>query len=180
MVSPILFSLSSLLFPLFCKRKVNTNQGDKNQMNQDDIKPNILVIHGPNLNMLGKREPEIYGKTTLDEINSDLENLGKKLGIFIETFQSNHEGAIIEKIQEAAATQKGIIINPAAYTHTSIAIRDALIALDIPIIEIHISNIYKREPFRHKSLISDIVTAQISGLGIKGYSIALKALAKII
>jgi len=140
----------------------------------------VLVIHGPNLNMLGKREPEIYGKTTLDEINSDLGNLGKKLGIFVETFQSNHEGAIVEKIQEAAATQKGIIINPAAYTHTSIAIRDALLALDIPIIEIHISNIYKREPFRHKSLISDVVTAQITGLGIKGYSMALKALAEMI
>jgi 3-dehydroquinate dehydratase-2 len=140
----------------------------------------VLVIHGPNLNMLGKREPEIYGKTTLDEINSELENLGKTLGIFVEAFQSNHEGAIVEKIQEAAATQKGIIINPAAYTHTSIAIRDALIALDIPIIEIHISNIYKREPFRHKSLISDVVTAQITGLGIKGYKIALKALAEMI
>jgi 3-dehydroquinate dehydratase-2 len=140
--------------------------------------PSILVIHGPNLNMLGKREPEIYGKTTLDEINSDLKDLGKKLGISVEAFQSNHEGAIVEKIQEAAATQKGIIINPAAYTHTSIAIRDALLALDI--IEIHISNIYKREPFRHKSLISDVVTAQIAGLGIKGYSLALNALAEMI
>jgi len=141
---------------------------------------NVLVIHGPNLNMLGKREPEIYGKITLDEINSDLKNLGKKLGISVEAFQSNHEGAIVEKIQEAATTQKGIIINPAAYTHTSIAIRDALLALDIPIIEIHISNIYKREPFRHKSLISDVVMAQIAGLGVKGYNIALKALAELI
>jgi len=149
-------------------------------MNQENNKLKVLVIHGPNLNMLGKREPEIYGKTTLADINSDLENLGTTLGIFVETFQSNHEGEIVEKIQEATATQKGIIINPAAYTHTSIAIRDALLALDIPIIEIHISNIYKREPFRHKSLISDVVTAQISGLGIKGYSIALKALAEMI
>ena len=145
---------------------------------KDNLK--VLVIHGPNLNMLGKREPEIYGKATLDEINSELEELGATLGIFVETFQSNHEGAIVEKIQEAAATQKGIIINPAAYTHTSIAIRDALLALDIPIIEIHISNIYKREPFRHKSLISDVVTAQITGLGIKGYNMALKALAEMI
>jgi len=141
---------------------------------------NVLIIHGPNLNMLGKREPEIYGKITLDEINSDLKNLGKKLGISVGVFQSNHEGAIVEKIQEAATTQKGIIINPAAYTHTSIAIRDALLALDIPIIEIHISNIYKREPFRHKSLISDVVMAQIAGLGVKGYNIALKALAELI
>jgi 3-dehydroquinate dehydratase II len=149
-------------------------------MNQEKNKPKVLVIHGPNLNMLGKREPEIYGKTTLEEINSDLKKIGEKLGVFVETFQSNHEGAIIERIQEAAATQKGIIINPAAYTHTSIAIRDALLALDIPIIEIHISNIYKREPFRHKSLISDIATAQITGLGIKGYVIALNALAEMI
>jgi 3-dehydroquinate dehydratase-2 len=161
-------------------REDNTNQGVNNKMNQEKSKPNILVIHGPNLNMLGKREPEIYGKITLDEINSDLKKLGKKLGISVETFQSNHEGAIVDKIQEAAATQKGIVINPAAYTHTSIAIRDALLALDIPIIEIHISNIYKREPFRHKSLMSDIVTAQIAGLGIKGYSIALKALSEMI
>jgi 3-dehydroquinate dehydratase-2 len=149
-------------------------------MNQEKIKPKILVIHGPNLNMLGTREPETYGKTTLDEINSDLKTFGEKLGIIVETFQSNHEGAIVEKIQEAAATQHGIIINPAAYTHTSIAIRDALLVLDIPIIEIHISNIYKREPFRHKSLISDVATAQIAGLGIKGYIIAMKALVEMI
>jgi len=149
-------------------------------MNQEKLKPNILVIHGPNLNMLGKREPEIYGKTTLDEINFELEKLGTTLGLSVETFQSNHEGAIVDKIQEAAGTQKGIIINPAAFTHTSIAIRDALLGLDIPIIEIHISNIYKREPFRHKSMISDVATAQITGLGKKGYSIALKALAEMI
>jgi 3-dehydroquinate dehydratase-2 len=149
-------------------------------MNQDNIKPNILVIHGPNLNMLGKREPDIYGETTLDEINSQLEALGRSLGLIVETFQSNHEGAIVDKIQDAAATQHGMIINPAAFTHTSIAIRDALLALDVPIIEIHISNIYKREPFRHKSLISDVVDAQIAGLGIKGYSIALRAMAEMI
>ncbi len=155
------------------------NQGVNNLMNQEKCKVKVLVIHGPNLNMLGKREPEIYGNTTLDEINAELEHLGKTLGIFVETFQSNHEGAIVDKIQEAD-NQKGIIINPAAFTHTSIAIRDALLALDIPIIEIHISNIYRREPFRHKSLISDVADAQITGLGIKGYSIALKALAEMI
>jgi 3-dehydroquinate dehydratase II len=149
-------------------------------MNQEINKPNILVIHGPNLNMLGRREPEVYGNTTLDEINSQLERLGTALGISVDTFQSNHEGAIIDKIQEAATTQQGIIINPAAFTHTSIAIRDALLALDVPIIEIHISNIYKREPFRHKSLISDVADAQITGLGIEGYSIALKALAEML
>ena len=149
-------------------------------MAQHKKNSNVLIIHGPNLNMLGKREPEIYGKTTLEEINTSLETLGKKLGLVVETFQSNHEGAIVDRVQEAAGTQKGLIINPAAYTHTSIAIRDALILLDIPVIEIHISNIYKREPFRHKSVISDVVTAQIAGFGVRGYTMALEALAKII
>jgi 3-dehydroquinate dehydratase-2 len=140
----------------------------------------VLVIHGPNLNLLGTREPEIYGKTTLDEINSILEELGNKLGLAVETFQSNHEGAIVDKIQQAVSGQKGLIINPAAYTHTSIAIRDTLVMLDIPIIEIHISNIYKREPFRHQSLIGDVVTAQIKGFGVQGYTMALEALAGMI
>lgn len=140
----------------------------------------ILVIHGPNLNLLGKREPDIYGKATLDEINKNLKELGHKLGLAVETFQSNHEGAIVEKIQQVLGTYKGLIINPAAYTHTSIAIRDALILLDIPVIEIHISNIYKREPFRHKSMIADIATAQISGFGVQGYTLALEALAQMV
>jgi 3-dehydroquinate dehydratase-2 len=156
------------------------NQGVNNQMNQEKNKLNVLVIHGPNLNMLGKREPEIYGRTTLDEINASLEKLGKRLGLAVETFQSNHEGAIVDKIQKAIVKQKGLIINPAAYTHTSIAIRDALLLLDIPVIEIHISNIYKRESFRHKSVISDVATAQIAGFGIQGYPMALEALAKMI
>ena len=149
-------------------------------MVQSKENSNVLVIHGPNLNMLGKREPEIYGKTTLDEINASLEKLGKRLGLAVETFQSNHEGAIVDKIQDAAVTQQGLIINPAAYTHTSIAIRDALLLLDIPVIEIHISNIYKREPFRHKSVISDVVTAQIAGFGFQGYLMALEALARMV
>jgi len=140
----------------------------------------ILVIHGPNLNMLGKREPEIYGKTTLDEINRMLKKQGKNLGFDVETFQSNHEGEIVEKIHQAIETCKGLIINPAAYTHTSIAIRDALLLLDIPVIEIHISNIYKRDPFRQKSMIADIATAQISGFGIHGYNMALEAIAKML
>jgi len=140
----------------------------------------VLVIHGPNLNMLGKREPAIYGKTTIDEINKKLENLGKKLGITVNTFQSNHEGSIVEKIQDAMEDCRGLIINPAAYTHTSIAIRDALLLVDAPIIEIHLSNIYKREPFRHKSMIADIATAQIAGFGTRGYSMALEAIATMI
>ncbi len=149
-------------------------------MAQSKENSNVLVIHGPNLNMLGKREPEIYGKTTLDEINASLEKLGKRLSLAVEAFQSNHEGAIVDKIQEAAVTQKGLIINPAAYTHTSIAIRDALLLLDIPVIEIHISNVYKRESFRHKSVISDVATAQIAGFGVQGYRMALEALARMI
>ncbi len=142
--------------------------------------PKILVIHGPNLNMLGKRETDIYGKTTLDEINKNLEELGHRLGLDVETFQSNHEGTIVEKIQQAVGTYKGLIINPAAYTHTSIAIRDALLLLDISVIEIHISNIYKREPFRQKSMIADIATAQISGFGVHGYNMALEAIPQMI
>lgn len=138
--------------------------------------PNVLVIHGPNLNMLGKREPDIYGTTTLETIDSNLQVLGERLGLKIETFQSNHEGAIIEKIQQAAKVMDGLIINPAAFTHTSIAIRDALLLLDMPVIEIHLSNIYKREPFRHKSMICDVVSAQITGFGVHGYTMALEAM----
>ena len=138
-----------------------------------------MIIHGPNLNMLGKREPEVYGKETLDEINKRLKKLSKKLKIDIEIFQSNHEGELIEKIQEASGDCSGLVINPAAFTHTSVGIRDALLLLDIPVIEIHISNIYKREAFRHKSMIADVVTAQISGFGIQGYIMALEAITKM-
>mmetsp|Transcript_5220 Transcript_5220/g.2981 ORF Transcript_5220/g.2981 Transcript_5220/m.2981 type:complete len:149 (+) Transcript_5220:1161-1607(+) len=142
-------------------------------------KKKIVVIHGPNLNMLGKREPEIYGPQTLEDINAELIKLGNSSKIEVETYQSNHEGAIVDKIHEVLYKCRGIIINPAAYTHTSIAIRDALLLVDVPIIEIHLSSIYKREPFRHKSMISDIVYAQISGFGAMGYFMALKALLKM-
>lgn len=140
----------------------------------------VLVVHGPNLNMLGKREPEIYGKTTLGQIDTDLVSLGKKLGLEVETFQSNHEGEIVSKFQDVFETCDGVIINPAAYTHTSVAIRDALLLLDAPIVEIHLSNIYKREPFRHKSMVADIAAAQISGFGVHGYMLALQGLARLI
>jgi 3-dehydroquinate dehydratase-2 len=148
-------------------------------MEQTKDSRNVMIIHGPNLNLLGRREPEIYGRTTLEEINMSLKELGESLGLSVETYQSNHEGAIVDKIQEAATTQNGLIINPAAYSHTSIAIRDALLLLDIPVIELHISNIYKREPFRHTSLISDVVTAQIAGFGVHGYRLAMDALARM-
>jgi len=139
----------------------------------------VIVIHGPNLNMLGKREPEIYGRSTLTDIDGHLVERGKNLGVTVETFQSNHEGDIVDKIQTAAA-YNGLIINPAAYTHTSIAIRDALLLLQIPVIEIHLSNIDKRETFRHTSLIADIVTARISGFGPHGYAMALEAMARML
>ena len=142
--------------------------------------PKIQIINGPNLNMLGKREPAVYGKATLDQINSELKTQGENLNVSIEIFQSNHEGKIVEKIQNVFKTCEGIIINPAAYTHTSIAIRDALLLHDIPIIEVHLSNIYKRETFRHKSMTADIVTGQIAGFGAYGYTMALNAMIKMI
>jgi 3-dehydroquinate dehydratase-2 len=141
---------------------------------------NVLVIHGPNLNMLGTREPDIYGHQTLEEIDAALSAQADRLGLYIETFQSNHEGDMVDKIQQAHDSFHGIIINPAAYTHTSIAIRDALSLLNIPVVEVHLSNIYKRESFRRTSMISAVVTAQISGLGSHGYLLALEALARVL
>jgi 3-dehydroquinate dehydratase-2 len=138
----------------------------------------ILVIHGPNLNLLGRREPEIYGRTTLDEINRSLTELGARLGVGVDTYQSNHEGAIVDRIQQAADGCAGLIINPAAFTHTSIAIRDALAALELPVIEVHLSNVHRREPFRHRSMTAGVVTGQILGLGAAGYLLALRALAE--
>ena len=149
-------------------------------MGKKAARQKILVIHGPNLNMLGKREPDIYGRQTLDEINAGLTARANRLELELETFQSNYEGNIVEKIQQAHGTFDGILINPAAYTHTSVAIRDALAMLDIPVVEIHLSNIKKREPFRHTSLISDIVQAQIAGFGPHGYILALDGLAQIL
>ena len=143
-------------------------------------KKKILVMHGPNLNMLGKREPAIYGPETLDDINNQLVEKGKSLGLDVDTYQSNHEGDIITRIQSAMGNCSGLIINPAAYTHTSVGIRDAVLLLDIPVIEIHLSNIYKREPFRHKSMLADVVTAQLAGFGSLGYLLALDAMVKMI
>jgi len=142
--------------------------------------PRILVIHGPNLNLLGRREPEIYGRTTLDEINGQLSELSAQLGLALDTFQSNHEGAIVDRIQQAAGVYDGLIINAAAFTHTSIAIRDALAMLKAPIIEVHLSNIHRREPFRHTSLTAGVVTGQILGLGACGYALALRGLSELV
>lgn len=133
----------------------------------------ILVIHGPNLNMLGSREPDLYGRTTLNDINTRITELAGSLDIEAETFQSNSEGAIVDAIQ--SKEYDVLIINPAAYTHTSIAIRDAISAVGKPAIEVHISNIHKREEFRRRSYIAEVAVGQISGLGTEGYLLAVRA-----
>jgi len=134
----------------------------------------VLVIHGPNLNLLGNRENRHYGTITLDEINSDLVSAGQELGLLVDTFQSNHEGEIVDAIHSASTGRyKSIIINPAAFTHTSVAIRDALLAADLPFFEVHISNIHARETFRHESLVSDIASGVVTGFGPVGYRLAL-------
>ena len=140
----------------------------------------ILVIHGPNLNLLGVREPKTYGAESLAEINANLQARAAGHDVRLEIFQSNHEGEIVEKIQDARDNCDGLIINPAAYTHTSVAIRDALLLLSMPIVEIHLSNIYKREPFRHASLTRDVVSGQIAGFGGHGYLLALDALVHLL
>jgi len=139
---------------------------------------NILVIHGPNLNLLGRREPNFYGSVSLEDLNRQILDLAKELGINAEIIQSNSEGEIVDAIQSKDYSL--LIINPAAYTHTSVAIRDAIAAVGKPAIEVHISNIYKREEFRKKSFISEVATGQISGLGIEGYLLALRAAQKIL
>ena len=136
----------------------------------------ISVINGPNLNLLGKREPGIYGATTLAGINENLVKVAETLGVTLEFFQSNHEGAIVDAIQQAMGDCDGIIINPAAYTHTSVAIRDAIAAVGIPTVEVHLSNVYSREEFRHKSLTAPVVLGQIAGFGAAGYELALLGL----
>ena len=134
-------------------------------------------MHGPNLNLLGTREPEHYGSVTLSDINVSLARMAETGGIDLECFQSNHEGALIERIHAAREQRvRAIIINPAAYTHTSVALRDALAAVAIPFVEVHLSNVYAREPFRHHSYFSDLAIGVISGLGHKGYLLALEYL----
>ncbi len=136
----------------------------------------LLVLHGPNLNTLGTRQPEIYGHTTLSEINDRLRAYGAERGYEIITFQSNHEGALIDFLQAEANNSVGIVINPGGLTHTSISLRDALAATDRPIIEVHLSNIHAREPFRHTSYIAPISKGQIAGLGSTGYLYAVQSL----
>ena len=140
----------------------------------------ILVLHGPNLNLLGTREPEIYGKQTLADIDAAARKKGESLGVSVETFQSNHEGALVDRIQQAAGDCSGIIINPGAYTHTSIALLDALLAAGLPVIEVHLSNIHRRESFRQQSYTARAATGIIAGLGAAGYLLAMEAMAELI
>jgi len=134
----------------------------------------ILVIHGPNLNLLGTREPEVYGATTLAQIDADLAKIASDAGFALESFQSNHEGALVDRIQAAKGQGcRYIIINPAAFTHTSVAIRDALAGVALPFVEVHLSNVHKRESFRHHSYFSDLAEGVICGLGARGYALAL-------
>jgi 3-dehydroquinate dehydratase-2 len=136
----------------------------------------VLVLHGPNLNLLGQREPGIYGSVTLEQINHLLQEEGKKLQAMISTMQSNHEGVLVDAIQAARREHQGILINAGAYTHTSVAIRDAIAAVNIPTVEVHLSNIYQREAFRHHSYIAAVAVGQISGFGAESYRLGLQAL----
>ncbi len=135
----------------------------------------VLVLHGPNLNLLGQREPQIYGTTTLADIDAALARLGDELGLRVSSFQSNHEGDLIERLHACRSDgTRYIIINPAAFTHTSVALRDAIAATDLPFIEVHLSNVHRREAFRHHSFFSDLADAVISGCGAQGYELALR------
>jgi 3-dehydroquinate dehydratase-2 len=135
----------------------------------------ILIINGPNLNLLGKREPDIYGTFTLDEINKHVAALAAELGVDVSFFQSNHEGDLVQKIQDAMGVFQAIVMNPGAYTHTSVALRDAIVSTGIPVVETHISNIYRREEFRKHSYISGVAIGQITGFGLDSYLLALRA-----
>jgi 3-dehydroquinate dehydratase-2 len=136
----------------------------------------ILVLHGPNLNLLGTREPEVYGSMTLDDINNKLIELGKELGAEIKCLQSNHEGALVDALHDSRTWADGVVFNPGGYTHTSVALRDAISAIHIPVIEAHLSNVYAREEFRRVSMISAVCKGKITGLGWKSYALALRAL----
>jgi 3-dehydroquinate dehydratase-2 len=138
-------------------------------------RPTVVVIHGPNLNLLGTRQPEIYGHTTLAEIDDMLRVSGEALGVTVESFQSNHEGALIDRIQAARGQAQAMVINAGGYTHTSVALRDALAAVALPVIEVHLSHLAAREEFRQRSLIAPVCVGQITGLGAYGYRLALEA-----
>lgn len=136
----------------------------------------VLVLHGPNLNLLGQREPDVYGRVDLNEINRRLVKAGEELGLEVRTFQSNHEGVLVDQLQQSREWARGVVLNAAAYTHTSVALRDAISAIQIPVIEVHLSNTQAREAFRHTSLIAPVCVGSIAGFGWRSYLLALYAL----
>ena len=140
----------------------------------------ILILHGPNLNLLGTREPDIYGSMMLSELDEQLVSFGASHDVEVRTIQSNHEGALIDALQDARHWAAGVIFNPGGYTHTSVALRDAISAIDIPVVEVHISNVYAREDFRHKSLLSPVCHATISGFGWRSYKLGLFGLIELL
>lgn len=140
--------------------------------------PKVLILNGPNLNMLGKRQPDVYGRETLSDVEESCRRHGQGVGLEVDFRQSNSEGTLVDWIQEARETHDAVIINPAAYTHTSVAIMDALLAAELPVIEVHLSNIHRREAFRHQSYVSKVADAVLCGFGTQGYLLALDAMAR--
>ncbi len=140
----------------------------------------ILILHGPNLNLLGTREPEVYGSLTLDDINEKMIALGKELGADVTCLQSNHEGALIDALHDARTWAMGVVFNPGGYTHTSVALRDTISAIVIPVIEVHLSNVYAREEFRHTSLVSAVCKGKVTGFGWRSYELGLRGLVEMV